>query len=342
MGARVTTAPLALRYVKTVGITNNLMGVGFNNPYDLAVSGDGRIFVANRCGAEERSRAMRVGICTLDEEYLHEFGAYGDDDGQFMLPTALAFDSQDRLHLADENLHRISVFDSSGVFLGKWGEHGDGDGQLNGPSGMAFDSEDNAYVVDQHNHRVQVFTGDGEYLRQWGRHGDGDGQFNLPWGVTVDSEDNVYVADWRNDRIQKFTADGRFVAKFGESGDGDGQFSRPAGVAVDDEGYIYVADWGNERVQVLGPDGSFQLKLRGQATASKWAKDYLASAPEEAKAREKADMFPSPPPRHSSHYHVSSHTESYFWGPVSVTLDDEQRLYVTEANRHRFQVYQKV
>lgn len=132
------------------------------------------------------------------------------------------------------------------------------------------------------------------------------------------------------------------MAKFGESGNGDGQFSRPAGVAVDDEGYIYVADWGNERVQVLDPDGSFQLKLRGQATISEWAQQYLNLAPEEAEARKKADMFPfPPPPRLNSHYHVASMTESYFWGPVSVTLDDKQRLYVTEANRHRFQVYQK-
>ena len=56
MGAQVTNRPLTLRYVKTVGI--------INNPYDLAVSRDGRIFVANRCGAEERARAIRVGICT--------------------------------------------------------------------------------------------------------------------------------------------------------------------------------------------------------------------------------------------------------------------------------------
>ena len=341
MCAQAAIKPLTLRYLKTVGIINNISGRGFNNPYDLAVSRDGRIFVANRCGSEERARAVRVGICTLDEEYLHEFGTYGASDGQMTLPTSIAFDSSDRLHLTDEHLHRVSVFDSSGIYLSRWGEHGSGEGHLDGPSGIAFDSKDNAYVVDQNNHRVQRFTNDGEYVLQWGWHGDGDGRFNLPWGVAVDSDDNVYVADWRNDRIQKFTADGRFIAKFGESGDGDGQFSRPAGVAVDDEGYIYVADWGNERVQVLGPDGGFILKLRGQATESKWGMEYLTSSPEELEARKSAELFPVPPARLSSRYHVSSQTEPYFWGPVSVTLDSEGRLYVTEGNRHRFQVYQK-
>ena len=149
MCAQAAIKPLTLRYLKTVGIINNISGRGFNNPYDLAVSRDGRIFVANRCGSEERARAVRVGICTLDEEYLHEFGTYGASDGQMTLPTSIAFDSSDRLHLTDEHLHRVSVFDSSGTYLSRWGEHGSGEGHLDGPSGIAFDSKDNAYVVDQ-------------------------------------------------------------------------------------------------------------------------------------------------------------------------------------------------
>ena len=342
MSVQVATGLFTLLYVKTVGITNNgFSGRGFANPYDLAVSRDGRIFVLNRCDPE-RVTAIRVGICNLDEEYLGEFGnGYGDGDGQFMLPTAMAFDRQDRLHITDEHNHRISVFDSSGNYLGKWGSYGYGDGQVNGPSGIAFDSEDNAYIVDQHNNRVQKFTREGQYVTKWGEQGEGAGQFNLPWGVTVDSQDNVYVADWRNDRIQKFTPDGQFLAKFGQPGDGDGQFHRPSDVAVDDDGYIYVADWGNERVQVLGPDGEFQLKLRGQATLCKWAEEFFASNRDEEETRSTANLLPSLPPHLSSPHDISSQTEPYFWGPVSVTLDREGRLYVTESNRHRFQVYEK-
>ena len=87
----------------------------------------------------------------------------------------------------------------------------------------------------------------------------------------------MFVADWGNDRVQRFSADGRFVAQYGSSGRGDGEFMKPSSVVVDREGYIYVADWGNERVQVLDPGGRFVQKLRGQATDSKWANDFLGS-----------------------------------------------------------------
>ena len=42
------------------------------------------------------------------------------------------------------------------------------------------------------------------------------------------------------------------------------------------EGYIYVADWGNERVQVLDADGNFVQLLRGEATISEWAANFLS------------------------------------------------------------------
>ena len=336
MSTLSTTKPLVLKYLKTIGMVNpQATGRGFTNPVDLVIGTDGRIFVLNRLAGH-----VRIGVCNLDEDYLYEFGSPGDGDGQFRQPSSIAMDGQERIYVADEHNHRVSIFDPSGEFLGKWGEPGSGDGQLDGPCGLAFDAEDNLYVVDQNSSWVQKFTSDGEYLLQWGESGDGDGQFNLPWGITLDSQGDVYVADWRNDRIQKFTPDGRFLAEFGESGEGDGQFHRPSSVAVDADGHIYVADWGNERVQVLGPDGGFLLKLRGQATDSKWAEEYLASTPDEKAEREKANLIPELPPHLSTPYLISHQSEPYFLGPRSVNLDREGRLYVTESTRHRLQVYQ--
>ena len=151
----------------------------------------------------------------------------------------------------------------------------------------------------------------------------------------------MYVADWGNYRIQKFSPDGRFLATYGTSGRGDGQLNLPAGVAVDHDGYIYVADWGNERVQVLDPEGRFVIKLRGESTLSKWAEDFLSANAEEARARARADLEPDIEFFSDDPHEESSHIEKYFWAPISVKLNDAGKLFVTDSNRHRIQVYER-
>ena len=212
------------------------------------------------------------------------------------------------------------------------------------PSGLAFDGQDNIYVADTYNNRVQKFTADGKFLLSISGAEPGtdvEQGVSLPWGLACDVQDNVYIADFGNDAIKKFSSGGEFLAAFGSSGRGEGQFTRPASVAVDGDGYIYVADWGNERVQVLDAAGNFVQLLRGEATISEWAANFLSINREEAAARATAnldmeiDYFIDDP------HEESSHIEKYFWCPVSVKLDSQGRLYVTETNRHRIQIYQR-
>ena len=343
MTTQETATTLSFDYLKTIGIVNNGdNGRGFANPYDIAFRPDGRIFVLNRCDPA-RASAIRVGVLNLDEDYLYEFSnGYGQGDGQFIWPVAMAFDSQDRLYITDEYNNRVCIYDAEGKFVGQWGEGGSGPGQFDGPAGIAIDSQDNLYVADQQNGRIQKMTPDGGLVTAWGEPGSGDGQFNLPWGVGVGPDDSVYVADWRNDRVQKFSPGGDHLKTFGTSGVGAGELSRPSGVAVDSNGVVAVADWGNERVQVFNPDGSFVATLRGQATVSKWAADYYSSNPEEWELRQISDLASDDLPEHlQTPYHTSSQVEPYFWGPVAVRLDANDMMYVVETNRHRFQVYQK-
>ena len=343
MTIQAVSKSIALEYVKTIGITNNQpIGRGFAFPYDTAISSDGRIYVLN-VSRSNAGQGQRIQVCNLDEDWFGEFGkGRGPGDDQFGQPVCVAFDSRDQLYVTDDHLGEIKVFSKEGQPVRRWGSKGSAAGELDGGAGIAVDGEDNLYVVDQRNNRVQKFTPDGELLLAWGEAGSGAGQFSLPWGLGLDSQGNVYVADWRNDRIQKFTADGEFLLVIGESGGGDGQLSRPSGVAVDSEGFVYVADWGNERVQVFGPEGDFRLKLLGQATVSKWAQEWLDANVDELEARNRSQLLVERLPEHlESAYHTASQVEPYFWGPVSVRLDKEDRLYVTEHSRHRIQVYQK-
>ena len=326
-----------LEYSLTLGMTT-MEGRGFYYPTDTAIGADGRLYVANR-SLENVTRGVRVTMCDIDSEYYGTFGAYGMGEGQFVWPSACTLDSQGRVYISDEYTHRISVFDQQGQLLSAWGSHGGGEGQLDTPSGLAFDQDDNLYVADTYNSRVQRFTPEGRFLSCIGRQGNGAGEFNLPWGLTVASNGHLYIADWGNDRIQRFSSEGKFVASYGSPGRGDGEFHRPSSVAVDADGYIYIADWGNERVQVLDPDGGFVMKLRGEATLSKWAANFLQVNVEEGEARSRANLEPEIEYFIDDPHEESAHIEKYFWSPVSVKLDRAGNLYVTESNRHRIQVY---
>ena len=325
---------------------SEFQGTGFRNPMDMALAPDDVIYVVNR-SYESRSDGTRINVFRLGEdgeEYITEFGSYGDGPGQFIWPISIAVDSDVNVYVADEWLNRINVYSQDGEFLREWGSKGSGDGELNRPSGLAIAKDGTMFVVDSLNHRVQRFTLNGEYLDQFGSFGSGPGQLNTPWGIGLDKDGNVFVADWRNDRIQQFTAHGEWLASFGQPGTGGdtsiaremgglkradvpvGQFNRPAGVCVDADGDIYVADWLNNRVQVLTPEGRFISEFTGDAGLSKWGVDKIRSNPDMIRQRNGVRDFTP---------------EMVIWAPCAVKVDANGRVIICDTTRHRFQIYQK-
>jgi DNA-binding beta-propeller fold protein YncE len=328
--------PLTFQYSHTIGRQETRGGNGFFHPVAVARGEGNRLYVLSR-GTETPVfwPCKRVTICTIEEEYIGQFGEKippeeavpSAPDGTFFWPTSIALDKQGNAYVADEWLNRISVFTKDGDWIGKWGMPGERDGELNRPSGLASGADDNLYLVDSRNNRIQVFTKEGKFLFKWGGSGSGDGEFSIPWGIDIDKNGDVYVADWRNDRIQRFAPDGRFLMKFGASGQGDGEFNRPTGVAVDKDGTIYVTDFKNDRLQVFGADGDFITKLAGEATLSKWGRERVELDPVMLKGRERAQGL--------------EEREMPFQGPIAVDVDDENWVFVVECARHRLQVFRK-
>ncbi len=340
MISEATTGANMLEYSLTLGFIA-MEGRGFEYPTDMVAASNGRLYVANRA-RDLGERGVRVTMLDLDSEYYGTFGHHGQGDGNLISPMCITEDGRGRIYVTDDYTHRVSVFDHGGGFIRAWGVRGYGEAQFSGPSGIAADAHDNIYIADTHNDRVQKFTPEGKFILAFGSSGSGEGEFNMPWGVTAAPDGDLYIADWGNDRIQRFSPDGEFVAAYGSSGKGDGELLRPSGVAIDERGCMYVSDWGNERVQVFDADGAFLQKLRGQAGLSKWAANFLAINREEGAARAKANLepnidLPDPDDPHAQ----SAHIEKLFWAPMSVKLDDAGRVYITEGNRHRIQVYQR-
>ena len=106
-------------YSHSVG-RNEFAGTGFRNPVDMALGADDIVYVINRA-YENRPDGVRITVCTINEDYVTEFGSYGEGDGQFIWPSSITLDKDENIYISDEWLNRITVYDSNGEFLRKWG-----------------------------------------------------------------------------------------------------------------------------------------------------------------------------------------------------------------------------
>src|SRR5262249_59111564 len=83
----------------------------------------------------------RIRVLPREGKFIKRSAGYGGGDGDLRSPHAIAFDSQDRLYVADRGNSRVAVFDKDGRFLAAWKQFGR-------PSGVAVDKNDMLYVAD--------------------------------------------------------------------------------------------------------------------------------------------------------------------------------------------------
>tara|TARA_Y100000996_G_scaffold415104_1_gene408236 strand:- start:2304 stop:3326 length:1023 start_codon:yes stop_codon:yes gene_type:complete len=328
-----------MNYSHTLGLCT-MEGRGFMFPVDTAFSNDGRMHTISRAYPAV-SRNLRVTIYDTESDFFGVYGGFGEDLGQFRWPTAITAHQNGDIYVSDEKNNRITIYGIDGTPKKSWGITGSNPGELNGPAGICFNKNNELIISDHKNNRIQKFTSDGEFISLFGNETNRNINLNLPWGITISSNDYIYVADWGNHQIAKFSSDGNLLQRFGNLGTTNGDFKNPSSVAVDKNEYIYVADWGNERVQIFDPNGTWVETLRGEATLSKWGEEFMLANQEEALPRSKSNLEPNISQFKGDPYEESAHIEKLFWGPVSVKLDKDDILYVTESNRHRIQVYKK-
>ena len=137
-------------------------------------------------------------------------------------------------------------------------------------------------------------------LKSFGSHGKMDGKFTQPHGVIGSNAGQIVVSDSLKHRIHVFTADGGQILDFGEEGTKDGRLFHPMSIAFDkSQKYILVADSDNNRVQY------FEVKT------GKFVKKFGSEG--------------------------SGHGQ--FNGPCGISVDQKDRVIVTDWNNHRVQVF---
>jgi DNA-binding beta-propeller fold protein YncE len=158
----------------------------FNGMADLAVGGNGDIFVADGEGPN-----TRVAKFSKDGRFIRWWGGKGAAPGQFNMPHSIAVDSRDRVYVADRSNNRIQIFDKDGTFLTQWTNVGV-------PWGV-FIRGDRLYLVDGSNNNCLLIMRlkDGAILDKI------EGLSN-PTAVAVDSTGAIYVGEVNGTNVKKF------------------------------------------------------------------------------------------------------------------------------------------
>ena len=183
-------------------------------------------------------------------------GKKGWGEGLLDKPMGVAVTAKDEMLVADNQNHRVQVFDSNGTFLRSFGHKGKNAGEFENPTGIAIDKDRKILVSEYCNHRVQIFSWEGRHLGSFGSKGNFDNQLLNPYGLSLDSTGNVIVADTGNKLIKIFTPDGRFVMKIG----GQGSFSFPIHCVQCGE-YFIVSDSNDHCIKVFNREGHFLYKF---------------------------------------------------------------------------------
>jgi sugar lactone lactonase YvrE len=327
--AYCVTSPIGTVTTFAGGSRGSTDGTGtdarFNYPEEVAVDGDGNVYVAG--GGDHTIRKITpTGVVTTLAGVAESSGSADGTgaDARFKQPYGVAVDGDGNLYVADMGNHTVRKVTPAGVvttLAGTAGSSGSTDGtgadaRFREPYGVAVDGDGNLYVADTYNQTVRKVTPAGVVTTLAGTAGssgsaDGtgaDARFSYPSGVAVDGDGNVYVAD-RNYTVRKITPSGVVTTLAGAAGsygstDGtgaDARFSDPDGVAVDGDGNVYVADKSNHTVRKITPAGVVTT-LAGAAGS----------------------------------YGLADGTGplARFTSPDAVAVDGDGNLYVTDRNNH--------
>jgi sugar lactone lactonase YvrE len=230
--------------------------------------------------------------------------------------------------VADTGNNRIQRFQTNGTYMSTLPVPSVTPYSFGGPKDVANESTGKMYVADTNNNRILKYKSDNTFdwaiglptpvvvvdpgtptpVAPTGPY------FLNPYGITVDSQNKIYVADSGHHRILKFDANGLVptmgAAAWGEYGSADDRpippFDNPQGMAIEETGtlgeyFIYVADTGNNRIQRFDQDGN--------------------KTPE-------TDVWG-----------VYGTEDGQFNEPRNIALDSSNRIYVSEVQNRRVQVF---
>lgn len=216
-------------------------------PVGLSVHRDGRVFVAD-------THYHRVVVFDADGAELARFGAEGDGDGRFRLPTDVAFDAAGSVYVAEYGGNDRITRWTPDLAYDRVVVSGEVNGEpMRRPAAIVIDDGQSLWVADACNHRLLEFDLEGRLRRSFGSIGREAGQLRYPYGLDVDRDGHLVVCEYGNCRVQWFDRTGRSLGVWGGPGREVGRLNSPWGLFSRADGGLVVLDSLNMRIQVVRP-----------------------------------------------------------------------------------------
>ncbi len=259
---------------------------GFNSPFGMTVSPDGRLAVIN-------SQLGTIDEFDANGELADTWGSAGAGEGefQFLDPESvffaigdIAFGPDGSYYIADGYNARVQVFAPDRTFVRQFGNSGTH--PLRRASGITYDAlGDRVLVTDEVTGWINVFASDGTLLERWGSDGPEGRRFNFLNQIETAPDGTFYVAEPGRNFIHHLSASGEPLGVWGGQGEtpitinsgwgswhtlgGEpGRMIEPNCLALDTAGNVYVAEFVGNRVQVFAPDGMVIGIIGGDGTGS--------------------------------------------------------------------------
>ena len=125
------------QFIQTIGSGQ------LNKPWDVAVTTTDQLLVADY----GNNSIFRF---TLDGTFVGKFGYV-----HVKQPAAITTDHCG--FIAEDSIHRVSIFEQDGLFIHSFGSNGSAAGQFRSPCGIAISPNHDVYVTDWGNKRVQIY-----------------------------------------------------------------------------------------------------------------------------------------------------------------------------------------
>ena len=357
--AILSNSPYSISTIAGTGIVSNHSGssgnkdaIGreamFNNPFDIAMDGNGDFFIADFLNYRIRKMIADGNVST------YAGTNQGQEDGSLTTgklysPVSICFDNNGDMIIVDKNYNAIRKISKSGITTiagGNGNGYKDGDAktaQFNMPVSVAVNSKGDIFVCDSYNHRIRKISGN--IVTTYAGNGNGgyadglatDADFLYPKSIAIDAGDNVYVAD--NTTIRKITPAGMVSTLAGKDGvqgrhDGKGanaSFSKLADITIGASGNLYVVDNGSydaisddheenlryrnggAAIRIVSPDGTVQT-IAGSYLCTNYSSD------KDVYYKGRDELIDGP---------VSNAFLSY--NVLGICVDKEENIYVTDA-----------